>query len=58
MNATAIALAIVTGAVQGLVILIVLKVDMRWLKGAVRHLTARVDLLEGRKAPLPSTIGE
>jgi len=51
-------LAIITGAAQALVTIVVLRQDMRWIKAQVRGLSARVDLLEGRKAPLPSTIGD
>ncbi len=55
---TPVLLAIASGAVQALLTIIVLKVDMRWLKAQFRQLAARVDLLEGRKAPLPSNLGD
>lgn len=51
-------LAIVSGLVQSVVTITVLKVDSRWLKAQVRQVIARVDLLEGRKAPLPSNLGD
>lgn len=55
---TPLFLAIVSGVVQALVTVVVLKVDARWIKAQLRQHSARLDLLEGRKAPLPSTIGD
>jgi hypothetical protein len=55
---TPLVLAIVSGVLQTLLTVLILKVDMRYVKAQLRQLSARVDLLEGRKAPLPSTIGD